>query len=538
MNIAIDKVPGISPLVTDYFAHEAKAAGFYNGDFRQVDSFVAQASRVRERKIARANVADILREQNGRYGGTDKTFRNIDALAGKGSAIVTGQQTGLFGGPLYTLYKALTTIKLAEKLSNIGGETFVPVFWLASDDHDFREVNHVKILDKANQVAQITYEGHPAESKVPVSRIELNGEIARVITALDEMTHPSEFKDAILDDLRRCYEPGRSFAEAFAYWLMQLLGRFGLVIIDASDAGLKSLARPMFAKEIAEKSPSTNEVQGSSIALEKAGYHRQVTTQDGFLNLFYMEKDRVSIEFKGGDYHIRDSADTLSQAELLARLESYPEYFSPNVLLRPLYQDILLPTVAYIAGPSETAYYAQLLGVYGVFGLDMPVIYPRKNLTLLEGKVERILQAYDMQVHDFWKNIEPMIGELAKQQVPAELQKRLENAQLCINKNIEALENVVTEFEKTLGETVKGAKGRMLGQLEMIEKKITQAAKKKNDVVVNQLHKAQGNLFPDNGLQERVLNVAPFLFRYGYEFIDRLHDAIDIDEFGHQVVRL
>lgn len=334
MNIAIDKVPGISPLVSHYYANDDRVTGFYNGDFKKVDSFLAQAGRVRKRDIPRAAVADILREQNERYGGKEQTSRNIDALAGSASAIVTGQQTGFLGGPLYTLYKAMTTIKLVGKLNGETGETFVPVFWLASDDHDFREVNHIKILDKANQVAQITYEGHPEDSRIPVSRIELSDDIARAIAVLDEMTHPSEFKADILADLTACYQPGRAFSEAFAHWLMKLLGRFGLVIIDASDNRLKSLAKPLFATEITEKSPSTNEVLQSSAALEKAGYHRQVAMQDGFLNLFYTENERVSIEFKGSDFNIKGVAQAVNEAEMLAKLESHPEYFSPNVLDR------------------------------------------------------------------------------------------------------------------------------------------------------------------------------------------------------------
>ena len=539
MKTSINQMPGVKPLVADYLTDFTKVSEFYNGDYRLPKDFLDRTDSVKSRELPLGQLVPILKEQNQKFGCGVQTLEKIDLLLERRAcAVVTGQQTGLFGGPLFTIYKALTAIKLAERLSRTCEGCFVPVFWLASDDHDFLEVNHININDKSNQPLEITYNGHSSDNKIPVSEIKLNDQVNSLLQKLDDETNPSEFKAEILNQLSAAYLPETIFSQAFGAWLTTLFKTFGLILIDASDTRIKKLGATVFRKEIAEDSPSTQSAIAASTRLNKKNYHSQVQLKQGFLNLFYVERERNSIEIKEDSFSVKGTENSFTKNELLHKLETQPGQFSPNVLLRPLYQDALLPTVAYVAGAAELAYYAQMKGIYDAFDIPMPVIYPRKSLTLLEGKIEKVLDNYDLKVPNFWSNGEALINEIAKAQLPESLEKRIENASLCVNKNLQALEDTVIEFEPTLKNTVENVKGRILGQMDGLEKKILQAYKKRNEVIGQQIHKAQNSLYPNNNFQERELNILPYLFKYGLGFIDQLYESLDISNFDHQIVKI
>ncbi|MFQ5750787.1 MAG: bacillithiol biosynthesis cysteine-adding enzyme BshC [bacterium] len=539
MRTPVRRMPGTKPLVADYFDNFENVAEFYNGDYRSAKDFLMRTDEVKARDLPLGQLVPILKEQNQRFGSGVQTLEKINLLLERRAcAVVTGQQTGLLGGPLYTVYKTLTAIKLAERLSRTCEGCFVPVFWLASDDHDFQEVNHINILDKSNLLSEISYNGHPSGDRIPVSAIKINSEISAVVQQLHDATHPTEFKEDIIHLLKETYQPDSIFSEAFAGLIMQLFKSFGIIIIDGSDPRLKDLGKAIFKKEIAERSPSTQQALAVSERLVQNNYHNQVQLHQNILNLFYVKEQRQTIELKNETFSVKGTNLNFSTNELLRLLEDKPQLFSPNVLLRPLYQDALLPTVAYVAGPAELAYYAQMKGVYECFGMPMPIMYPRKSLTLLESKIEKVLDNYDLHVQDFWGDAEILINNLAKARLSEDIEKRIENASLSITKNLQALEEVVTDFEPTLVDTVENVKSRIAHQIDILEKKILQAYKKRNEVISQQIHKAKNNLYPNNHLQERVLNVVPFLIKYGFGFIDRVYEAMDISNFDHQTVRL
>lgn len=539
MKTPISQTPGAKKLTVDYFDDFEKVADFYNGDYRHHKTFLERTDVIKSRELPMGQLVPILKEQNQRFGCGAQTLEKIDLLLERRAcAVVTGQQTGLFGGPLFTIYKALTTIKLTGRLNRICEGCFVSIFWLASDDHDFREVNHTNIINKSNETIKICYEGHPDDSKIPVSEIKLKSEIVESLQQLSDETLSSDFKEEILKQVSDSYNSEAIFSQAFGSWLMTLFRSFGLILIDASDARIKRLGANIFQKEIVEDSPSTKKALRASNRLRDENYHTQVQLKEGFLNLFYVDGNRNSIETRNSSFLVKGTNLSFTKEELLSQLESQPQRFSPNVLLRPLYQDALLPTIAYVAGRAEIAYYAQMKGIYESFDIPMPIIYPRKSLTLLESKIDKVLDNYDLEVPDFWGDVEILINQIAKAQLPESLEKRIENASLYLNKNLQELEEVVTEFEPTLKKTVGNIKGRILNQMEGLEKKILQAYKKRNEIIRQQIHKAENNLYPNNNLQERELNILPYLFKYGFGFIEKLYEAIDISNFDHQIVRL
>jgi bacillithiol biosynthesis cysteine-adding enzyme BshC len=526
-------------LTGDYLNRFESVAAFFNGDFRDPDAYRRQADRVRTRPLDRERLAGILKEQNQAYGCGPPTLRNIDRLARADTcAVVTGQQAGLFSGPLYTVYKALTAIRLAGSLDRDTGGGCVPVFWLASDDHDIAEIDHIDLLDQDNRVQEIRFRDYAAELRLPASEVKLTLEVRGCLQQLDAMTRDSEFKPEILTHLGEAYAPGRSFAAAFALWMTRMFAATGLVFIDAADPRLKDLGKQAFLHEIAECSPATDWALGTSKRLEEAGYPVQVKEREGILNLFYVEPERQAVRCREGEFHISGTEQPLSREDFLALAEAKPQLFSPNVLLRPVYQDMLLPTVAYVGGPGEIAYFAQMKGVYESFGLPMPVIYPRKNIILLEKKVGHVLDSLGLQIPDFQGRVDGLITRISRDSLPGALEQALTAAASHVKQDFQAIRGEITALDTTLEKSVDAGLGRIDRELRSLEKKALQALQRRGSTAADQVNKAKNCLFPFDRPQERVLNVTPFLIKYGYAFVDTLLQAIDMDDCEYQVIKV
>jgi bacillithiol biosynthesis cysteine-adding enzyme BshC len=525
--------------VDDYFHDYGKVREFFDGDFRDAAAYERQTERTLARRIPREELAAILREQNQSYGCGPRTLGHIEAMEREQAcAVVTGQQVGLFSGPLYTIYKALTAIKLAERLSRNGPGKAVPVFWLASDDHDLAEIDHIVLLDKDNRLKEVRCGTPSGELKIPASALVLPPEIADCLRRLADLTPDSEFKADIIASLSEAYPPGRGWVEAFARWMTGLFQSHGLIFIDPSHPRLKELGGEVFYREISEKSAATPPALAASRRLRDAGYEVQVHLHEGILNIFYAERERRSVQWDGQAFEIKDPRETRSEEDLLALAKEKPYLFSPNVLLRPIYQDTLLPTVAYVGGPGEIAYFAQMKGVYEKFGLPMPVIYPRKSLTIVERKIDRILAKYHLDIPDLWGGADGVFRSLGESGVPESLGRALSLAASHLEQDFEPLIRDIADFEPTLKESAQLARGKIVQQLRFLEKKIVRAAKKRNDIAVEQIRKAGDHLYPGGHLQERVFNIVPYLLKYGPAFVEKLDEAIDLDEHDHQILTM
>jgi len=539
MVIQTHKLPNISPLLYDYFYEYDKVSEFFAGDFRDPTAFSMQTEKGRSRDLPRERLAAILKEQNLSYGCGTPTTGNIQKFfQDEACAVVTGQQVGLFSGPLYTIYKALTAIKLTESLNQNNLGCFVPIFWLASEDHDMAEINHITLLDKENRIEDIRYQPHSAHLKAPVSDIMLSADISDCIQQLDEFTHDSEFKAEILSQLGAAYQPGRSFVEAFARWMTWLFKPYGLIFIDAAHPDIKNLGKDVFRAEIAQNSPSTQSVLKTSKKLAEKNYSPQIQLHEGILNLFLVEEERQTIQFRDDDYSIKGKPQTFKKDELLQLLENQPHRFSPNVLLRPLYQDTLLPTVAYVGGLSEIAYFAQMKEVYEAFNLPMPIIYPRKGFTFIEKKIDKALNTFGLEVQDIWRNAEAKINEIAKKHIPQSLDKAFQNTRSHLDKDSAVIKRETAAFEPTLEKSVDLTIRKINHQIHLLEKKILKASKKRSAIMTKRIQLAKNSLYPNQHLQERVFNITPFLIKYGFTLMDRLYKAVDIKHHDHQVLKL
>ncbi len=539
MVISTKNLPKISSLAHDYFYDYDNVSEFFAGDFRNQTAYTLQAEKVRSRNLPRKELAAILKEMNLSYGCGAQTVDNIKKLIDdKTCAVVTGQQVGLFSGPLYTIFKAMTAVKLVQFLNKKGLGCFVPVFWMASDDHDFEEINHMTLLNKENQVVDIKYHGHSPNLKTPVSNIVLSEEISHCIQQINDLTHDSEFKPEILSQLGTAYQPGRSFTDAFARWMTRLFMPYGLIFMNGAHPELKDLGKDVFYTEISQNSPSTQCALETSQKLVHKDYHIQIELHKGMLNLFLVEDERQSIQFRGDDFSIKGKTQTYAKKELLKLLDTNPHKFSPNVLLRPLYQDTLLPTVAYVGGLSEVAYFAQMKGVYERYNLPMPIIHPRKSLTLIEKNVGKALKAYDLNVQDMWQEADAKINKIASESIPESLAKAFKTAASDLDKDLIDIKKEVSAFEPTLKKSVDLTIGKIHRQLNFLEKKILLASKRQNTILTQRFQLLKNCLYPKQHLQERVFNITPFLIKYGDALIEKLYKALDLNHYDHQLFKL
>ena len=536
MNLPNEKIPGLKPLVIDYLTNYKKTELFYAGDFRCLQSF---QNLVRQRQAigfeSRSELVKVLQTQNTRFGCGERTFQNIDKLCEPHSlAVVTGQQMGLFSGPLYTVYKALTTVKLAQQLSQQLQTQVVPVFYLVSEDHDFNEVRWVKVIEQSNSVTSVKYDSS-VTVRTPVCQIVLDESINQTIDQVAEFLPATEFSEDIFATLKSCYHPGASFSDAFACWMSRLVRPYGVILLDASDSKIKLLVKKVFERELVQNSPSNRAAAATGKLLRESGYHEQVTINPERPNLFILDQGRHSIERRGDEYVNLGNRSSFAAKRILLE---HPECFSPKVLLRPIVQDRLLPTVAYVGGPGEIAYFAQLKGVYEAFGLPMPVVFPRAGFTLLEARIQRHLQRFNLEVFDFAHGLKQVCDQVMRNKLPSELKKRVVETRGNIEDEWRQLAEAIIQIEPTLQAALDKTSTRLSHQLNDVEQKLLNALIKREQVVENQIRAAYNNLFPNGSLQERQLNIVPYLVKYGWRLIERIYDEIDLHSVDHKILEL
>lgn len=536
--IPFDRIAGFPGLFRRYVAGDAAALRFFAHDFRDASARAEAARDAAALDRDRDTLAAVLAEQNEAWGNDDVAVRqNIEALRDpESAAVVTGQQLGLFGGPLYTVYKAVTAVQLARQLAEQTGRPVVPVFWMAGEDHDFDEVRSTLVLS-GNDPVRIALP--PDDARTPVGRRVLGGEIAEVVEALEAALRPTEFSPEVMGAIRAAYRPGATMRDAFARLMRSLFAGSGLVFISSDDVRLKRLAAPVFRQEIEQHEAVLERLRAASGELEAAGFHRQVTPLP--VNLFLMEDEgrfTLDPDPEGDGFTLRGLDRRYSRPELLALLESEPERFSPNVVLRPVVEDRLLPTAAYVAGPGEASYYAQLRGVYDTFGVPMPVVFPRASVTLVESKVQKVLDRYGLTAADLGSDLDALHRRLVLDQSEHDVEGAFAEAARRLHEAVNALKPVAADVDATLGKSAEATRAALQKELDGLKDRVVRAEKRNHDVVRTQLEKAQAGLYPTGTLQERTLSALYVLNKYGPGLVARWLDGLDLDTTAHQVIEV
>ena len=523
--IAFSDIPHSTALFTDFLHNFEKVRTFYARPPLAQDWWTEEQGRIRCPEERRRQVAAVLERQNRSLGAGEKTLKNIERLKQGASAILTGQQVALFGGPMFSLLKALTVTLLAEKTGA------VPMFWLATEDHDLAEVNFVH-LPAGDHLETFSIDP-PHREGAPVGSIAFNDEISNLLQQLEERFGSSE----MLALLRESYIPGEKFGNAFGKLFARLFAESGLVLLDPSDAELHRIAQPIYRESLARWDEINHALLEREQELEAAGYHAQVKVTPSHTLCFYVQNGaRLPLRHDAQGFVAGETRFT--DKELLAQTEKHPERFSANVLLRPIMQDYLLPTLCYAAGPAETAYFAQVEVVYRkLLGRVTPVV-PRISATVVEQRQAKLLDRYQLQLTDVFCGPEKFREHVAGKALPASIMQSFDAAVSHLEQSLASIQGPLEKLDSTLASAAENAGSKMRYQLQNLRDKAARAEARKNTEVQHHADELSTMLYPNKTLQEREAGSAYFLLKYGAGFVEKLREKVQIGCGEHQVISL
>ena len=519
---------GVSRLFATYLAEYDRLAGCYAGDWRKDISYQAIAEKLDTSPIDRRVLVDVLEEQNFNWSNTGlaSQLRDPNSLV-----VVTGQQVGVFGGPLYTLYKALTAIRLSEHLTKVLARPVIPVFWLEGGDHDLDEVRQLNLIRK-----KIWYQGHiPPETGNlgSVGSLIFNEEINAVRNEICEYLPKTEFRDEILENYYSAYRPGTTFTDAFAHTLRALLGSESMVFMNPEDCRIKELAAPLLRRELNEFEATYTALKETSDALEE-NYHAQVRVSPG--NVFLLrDSKRQGLYPRANGYSLQFEDEEMISFDKIHEIS--PCNLSPNVVMRPLVQDSLLPTVAYVAGPGEIAYFAQLKTLYSWAERPMPIIFPRASLTVVEPRVAKIMERNHLTMVE----LSGELPEIMRKHVleDSELTRAFERAEVALGACATELSPVVTEVDVTLRPTVEATHVQWAKSLSKLRQRTERAERRRHHQLQSQIEYCKEALYPNENFQERELSALYYLAKYGDSFLEQVRSNLRIDiNAQHQLLSL
>lgn len=522
--VSLSSTGYFSKLMLDYLAKDSKVKPFYHHhtDHQGFDALMKERTMFDTQRKVLVSALNKQYEQLKGHEHLEVVLENIKALDDEHTfTVTTGHQLCLFTGPLYMIYKIVNTINLAKKLKEeFPDKNFVPVFWMASEDHDFEEVNHIHF--EGHKLAWNNTDGGA------VGRLSLES-MAKVLDEL-EFRLPTGKRGNWLNNLfRNAYEGHQTLAEANRYLVHHLFGKEGLVIIDGDDVELKRLMVPYFQKEL--EGISENNVNESNQKISKEGYKVQVNPRD--INLFYLRshyRERITLHENG--YETADGKYRFSKPEILEELNLHPERFSPNVILRPLYQEVLLPNLAYIGGGGELAYWLQLKSNFQAFEVPFPILRVRNSVLLMNKRWTRKLEKVKLSLEELFQSYD----QLSKMYIQRECQ--LDDELIPIrdqwNSLLSEMETIATSFDQSLKRSVEALRAKSMKGMLQLEKKMIRSAKRKDDDGLRMINELKEALFPNGGLQERHDNFSSMYLAYGEDYIENLLSSLDplSDEFS------
>jgi len=537
--LPFSQIPHTTRLFLDLLAYTPQVQAFYPRSPHFPEWLTQEAGRISYDAARRESVTQILERQNRSWGASDKTLANLDRLRKGAAAVLTGQQVGLFGGPTFALYKALSAVKLAQEASAAGVDT-VPIFWLATYDHDLAEVNHISIPSGEGTLETLASASKDVPG-APVSSVRFGDEINSVVDRATKLLGDNEASQA----LRECYRPGESLGSAFARLFTRIFADWGVILIDPSDPALARVAQPIYRAAIESSGKLSAALLNRGKALDSAGYHQQVKVTESSVLLFTTRAGaRMSISRRalvGSTEFVIDgieAAEKVSESDLLDEIDAHPERFSPNVLLRPIVEDYLLPTLAYTGGAAEAAYYAQASVVYETLSGRVTPILPRFSATIAELKVQRLLEKHDLDIKDVFDGPEALRQQIASKQLPRDLQAAFENAKKSFEENFAAVKSKLEKLDKTLVDAAETCHSKMQHQLEKLYAQAARAEAQKGELVNRHAEILSQSLYPNKGLQERTTGGIYFLARYGQDLLHQLYETIHSNCHDHQIVEM
>jgi bacillithiol biosynthesis cysteine-adding enzyme BshC len=527
--LSFARIPHTSKLFCDFLYDFDRVRRFYARPPHASEWLREEAGRVSYDPQRRARIADILETQNRRFGASAKVLDSIERFRRGALAAVTGQQVGFLGGPLFSILKALTAVRVSEQATHAGVDC-VPIFWLATEDHDFEEIRSAVVQDPDGKLHTISLD---AEHKpgAPVRDVRLPDTIGELIDGVVKLLGDSEAGEFV----REAYRPGETVGTAFARLFARLFAEFGVIMLDASDPALHEIAAPLYIEAIRKAPVLDKLLLERGRELQSGGYHEQVKVTPASTLLFgTVDGMRVPTHLADGGFMLGD--EKLDVETLISRISKQPNQFSPNVLLRPVVQDFLLPTLAYSGGPAEVAYFAQADVVYEtLLGRTTPIL-PRFSATIVDPRAKRILDKYGLSLTDLFGGPEHIQELMAARSLPSDMQAAFDNATAVAAQSLADITEALKVLDPTLVRASARAGNRMRYELERLRKRAANAELRRSET--NARHAAHLNsaLLPHKQLQERVIAGISFVARFGPSLLHSLYEAAQRDCLDHQIV--
>jgi bacillithiol synthase len=528
--LAFRQLPHQPKLFLEYLEHFDKVKPFYA--YPPALQAVQRASRkIEYPDERRKQVASILGRQNAALGCGEETNAKLARLAKGAVAVVSGQQVGLFGGPSYSVYKALTAIQIAEELTRSGIDA-VPVFWMATEDHDLEEVRHASWFAAGKVVHFELPDGN--EAGKPVGQIPLGAEAVRLAGEAAELLE-KEGGNLLAQYLLESYKAEDTYGSAFGKLFARLFAQQGLILLDPLDAELHKVAAPLYQHALAGRDDLNEKLLERGKELERAGFDATVKVTSKSTLLFSLKEGTRQV-ITASNKNFEAGEKGWPREELVHRTHIEPENFSPNALLRPVVQDYLLPTAASIAGPTEIAYLAQVEVVYRQLLGHMPVILPRAGFTLVDAKASKLLRKYELEVEEVWAGSQDLRHKMEKQSVTGSLAKEFERDQRQIGEMLAKLGEKIETLDPTLKGTVEKTKEGIEFHLDKLRRKAGSALDQKAGLLAAHEQHLESLLNPDKELQERKLCLLPFLARWGASGLNELQKLCSGKQLGHHFI--
>lgn len=538
-SLPFHKIPHQPDVFLKYVGLSAEVLSFYHHP-PALRAFDRAAAEVRGISFPRLQMAEILQSQNETFGSSDAVRSAIADLTGPDCvAVVTGQQAGLFTGPVYTIYKALTALRLSEELRR-RGLTAVPIFWMASDDHDLAEITRLKVPAPGRD--NLVLDGREllfGTTNLPPRPV---GSIALPATAsslLDEYTasFAGEWRHPMRAQLASACQPGMTFTESFGHIMAQLFEGRGLVLFDPRDARAKRLAAPVIETALRAARSLRTQLAERGQALQASGLAAQVAVLPRSSLVFLEENgERRLLVESDGRFVLKDRAKKyFTIDELIDLLKNAPERFSPNVLLRPVVQDSLFPTVAYVGGPSEVSYFAQVAPIYESCNRPMPVIWPRSSFTVIQPEIRAIMQRPALTLEDCFQGRNHVLRKILQAR-PSRFDDLLAGLRRCADHDLELLKPALVAADASLGPAADNVKRKLMHRVTSLETKFGNFRLRQDSALREAMRFLFNHCYPDGNLQERELGVHYLLASLGPSLLDAVYETIDLQAFTHRVL--
>jgi len=524
-------------LYSDYLSGGLGDIFHYN--FLDTNAGLIAASDIDSKHYNRQDIYSIILEANRQLGASEKTLQNIEEFKKPDTLCVfTGQQTAFCANPMYVIYKAMTTVKLARRYQKSLGRPVVPCFWMATDDHDFEEVRNANFLERSGELITARYQPKDDPSGYPVADIVLDDGSNDFCETVNAALIDTEFKQPLLDSFKKFYSSGKKLSEAFARVFNRFLSEWGLILVDPNFPGLKEHFKHIFTKEILEHDQTHALYEQRSKTLLKDGYHAQVHKTGENLNLFYQHPKRLNLAINGDSVYPVGSSEKFAPRELQEIVEKSPERFSSNVLLRPIAQCAAFPTLCQVVGPSELAYFAQIEPLFKFFDVPFPIAYPRAGMTIVEPHIKKLINKYELDLPQLKNNLEQTIGTTVERLFPSEAAGNVLAINECLNKDLEKYANDLIDSDPEGHRHMMNFRKRLDYELKQLQKKLKSSNKKRHEELTDQIRRVSSFIFPDGNLQERVISPLYFANKFGPGIFKRIYDSLEIDKPVHSILEL